>query len=303
MRYSNSLGGGAVVLATLFFSAAAIPADPVAKTPDFTGVWTTGGGGAPAGGGAARAGGPAAGGGAAPARAGGPPPGGAAPARAGGPAPGGAPPARAGAPAAGGGARGGGAALPFTPYAKARVDAFQKLTAGTDDSPGKWCVGTGMPGSMIGSGGYPMEILQRPEEIIIVYEAHAEIRRIYLGSRNAPQEDRVPGRSGYSSGRWEGDTLVVETDNLVDQLDQRYPHSDEATIVERYRLGPNDAQGRRTLIAEMTMTDPKFYTEPVKATKTWAEVPNGRVLPYDCPEEAWLDRIAEMAKKAGVPVP
>jgi hypothetical protein len=53
----------------------------------------------------------------------------------------------------------------------------------------------------------------------------------------------------------------------------------------------------------MTMTDPAFYTAPLKATKTWAEVPNGRVLPYDCPEEAWLDRIAEMARKAGVPVP
>jgi hypothetical protein len=200
--------------------------------------------------------------------------------------------------------RGGGGALPLTPAARKRVEAFQALTAGTDDSPGRWCTGTGMPGSMLGSGGYPMEILQRPEEIIIVYEAHAEIRRIYFGDRNAPQADRVPGRNGYSSGHWEGDTLVVETDNLVDALDQRStPHSDQATIVERYRLGPKDAQGRRTLIAEMTMTDPVFYTEPVKMTKTWAEVPNGRVLPYDCPEEMWLNRIEEIAAEKGVPVP
>jgi hypothetical protein len=210
-----------------------------------------------------------------------------------------------GAPGIGGATRQAPAAAPaMTPYAQARMKAYRSLTDGTDDSPGKWCVGTGMPGSMLGSGGYPMEILQRPEQIIIVYEAHAEIRRIYFGSRNAPPEDRVPGRNGYSSGRWEGDTLVVETDNLVDQLDQRNTsHSDEAKIVERYRLGPKDAQGRRTLIAEMTMTDPKFYTAPVKSTKTWAEVPNGRVLPYDCPEEAWLDRIAELAKKAGIPTP
>jgi hypothetical protein len=210
-----------------------------------------------------------------------------------------------GAPGIGGATRAPAGAPPaMTPYAQARMQAYGKLTNGTDDSPGKWCVGTGMPGSMTGSGGYPMEIVQRPEEIIIVYEAHAEIRRIYFGSRNAPEADRVPGRNGYSSGRWEGDTLVVETNNLVDQLDQRNTsHSDEATIVERYKLGPKDAQGRRTLSAEWTMTDPKFYTGPVKGVKTWAEVPNGRVLPYDCPEEAWLDRIAEMAKKAGVPVP
>lgn len=192
----------------------------------------------------------------------------------------------------------------LTPYAQARLDAYQKLVGGTDDSPGRWCVGTGMPGSMLGSGGYPMEIHQRPEQIIIVYEAHSEIRRIYFGDRNAAPEDRVPGRNGYSSGRWEGDTLVVETDNLVDQVDQRNTsHSADAKIVERYRLNGTDAQGRRILTVEMTMTDPTFYTKPVVMTKSWAQVPNGRVLPYECPEEMWINRIDEIAKEKGVPVP
>jgi hypothetical protein len=216
------------------------------------------------------------------------------------PAPGGAAPGAA--PA--GGARGGATApLPFTPYAKARVDAFQKLTAGTDEAPGLYCVGAGMPGSMQGAGGYPMEIFQRPEQMFIVYELHSEIRRIYFGDRNAPEADRVPSRSGYSSGRWEGDTLVIETNNLVEQVEQRSAHSDEAVIVERYRLDGKDAQGRRILTAEMTMTDPKFYTEPVKATKRWVEVPNGRLLPYECTAETWYERVEELARKAGVPVP
>ena len=91
-----------------------------------------------------------------------------------------------------------------------------------------------------------------------------EIRRVYFGDRNMPEADRVPGRNGYSSGHWEGDTLVVETDNLVDQVDQRSTsHSDQATIVERYQLDGKDAQGRRILAVEMTMTDPVFYTKPV----------------------------------------
>jgi len=196
------------------------------------------------------------------------------------------------------------AAQLLKPEAKARIDAYQKLVAKTGDSPGGWCLGTGMPGSMLGSGGYPMEIIQRPEQITIIYEAHSETRRVYFGSRNAPEADRVPGRNGYSSGRWEGDTLVVETDNLVDQVDQRNTsHSDQATIVERYSLDGKDAQGRRILKAEMTMTDPVFYTAPVKVTKRWAEVPNGRVLPYECPEEMWRDRLEKLAKEAGVPVP
>jgi hypothetical protein len=194
--------------------------------------------------------------------------------------------------------------LPLKPEAKARIEAYQKLVAKSGDSPGGWCLGTGMPGSMLGSGGYPMEIIQRPEQITIIYEAHSETRRVYFGERNAVEADRVPGRNGYSSGHWEGDTLVVETDNLVDQIDQRTTsHSDQATIVERYHLEGKDAQGRQILAAEMTMTDPEFYTAPVKLQKRWAQVPNGRVLPYECPEEMWRDRVEKLAKEAGVPIP
>ena len=211
----------------------------------------------------------------------------------------------AGGPGIGGATRGGGQEpLPLRAEPKARIDAYQKLVGPTGDSPGGWCLGYGMPSSMLSSGGYPMEIIQRPEQITIVYEAHTEIRRIYFGDRNAAQADRVPGRDGYSSGHWEGSTLVVETDNLVDQVDQRWAHSDEAKIVERYHLEDKpDAQGRRVLVADMVMTDPKFYTAPVTAQKKWAQVPNGRLLPYECPEETWINHLADMAKQAGVPVP
>jgi len=193
---------------------------------------------------------------------------------------------------------------PLKPEARARIDAYQALVSKTGDTPGGMCLGTGMPGSMLGSGGYPMEIVQRPEQITIIYEAHNETRRVYFGDRNAAEADRIPGRNGYSSGRWEGDVLVVETDNLVDQVDQRNTsHSDQAKIVERYYIDGKDDQGRRILVAEMTMTDPGFYTAPVKMTKRWAQVPNGRLLPYECNEEFWNDHIAELAEKAGVSVP
>ena len=59
--------------------------------------------------------------------------------------------------------------------------------------PGGFCLGTGMPGSMLGSGGYPMEIHQRPEQLIIVYEAHNEIRRVYLGDRIVPRGRSAAG--------------------------------------------------------------------------------------------------------------
>src|SRR5690606_11978470 len=119
----------------------------------------------------------------------------------------------------------------------------------------------GMPAVLLGAGGYPMEIIQRPEQVTMIFELHGEVRRVYFGEHNVPEKDRVPGRNGYSSGRWEGDTLVIETNNLVEQLDQRTtPHSADATIVERFRIDGADAQGRRVLTAEVTMTDPAFYT-------------------------------------------
>ena len=192
---------------------------------------------------------------------------------------------------------------PLRPEPARRVAAHQALVSPLGETPGMYCLGQGMPGSMMGAGGYPMEIIQRPEQITVVYELHGETRRIYFGERNAPQKDRIPGRNGYSSGRWEGETLVVETDNLVDQVDQRYPHSEQAQIVERYSLAGQDAQGRRMLQVEMTMTDPVFYSEPVKATRRWSQVPNGRLLPYDCNEEFWQERLEKLAEKAGMKLP
>jgi hypothetical protein len=195
------------------------------------------------------------------------------------------------------GGRGAAPQLPMTELAKKKVAAYRALVTPTGETPGGYCLGTGMPGSMLGSGGYPMEIHQRLEQIIIVYEAHSEIRRVYLGNRIVPDADRIPGRNGHSSARWEGDTLVVETTHLVEQVDQQYAHSDQARIVERYRL-TTEASGK-VLVAEMTMTDPLFYTQPVTVEKKWSQVPNGHLLPYECAEEGWRKRLEELELKAG----
>ena len=203
---------------------------------------------------------------------------------------------RGGGAAGAGGGRGGAAELPMTAEGRQKVQAYQALIKGTGDTPGGFCLGTGMPGSMLGSGGYPMEIIQRPNQITIVYEAHNEVRRVYLADRIVPEADRLPGRNGHSTARWEGDTLVVETTNLIEQVDQQYAHSDQAKIVERYRM--IEENGRKVLIAQMTMTDPVFYKEPVKAEKKWAEVPNGHLLPYECAEEAWNIHLEQLAEKA-----
>lgn len=186
---------------------------------------------------------------------------------------------------------------PFTKEAKEKVDAYHALVAPSGATPGGYCVGYGMPSAMLGSGGYPMEILQRPEQITVVYEAHTEIRRIYIG-RKIEARDIIPSRDGTSIGRWEGDTLVVETTGLKEAVDQASAHSEEAKIVERYKLEKDD-KGKKTLVAEMTLTDSRFYTKPVTVTKKWLGADAAqRMMPYDCTEPAWEDHLDKLRKEA-----
>jgi hypothetical protein len=186
--------------------------------------------------------------------------------------------------------------LPFTPEGKRKSDEYNALVGPTADNPGAHCVGLGMPAHVLASGGYPLEIIQRPEQITMIYEVESETRRIYFGDRNIPEPDRIPDRNGYSSGRWEGATLVVETTHLTEQVDQAYPHSEQGRFIERFHL-ETDKKGARVLIDEMTLTDPVFYAKPVTLTKKWSLMPNGHVISYNCTLPDWEKYLDELRKK------
>ena len=114
-----------------------------------------------------------------------------------------------------------------------------------------------------------------------------------MGER-AKAEDLFPDRNGYSFGRWEGDKLIVETSHLKEAVDQaRYPHSENAKIVEEYTLVAND-DGTKVLTSKMTMTDPEFYTQPITAEKKWQLQPGVRLLPYECNEPAWEEHLERL---------
>jgi hypothetical protein len=187
---------------------------------------------------------------------------------------------------------------PLKPEAKAKIAEYRALVAEEQHSPGEFCLGTGMPGSMLGSGGYPMEIIHRPEQLTVIYEAHTELRRIYTDGRKVDMADIFPSRNGFSLGHWEGDTLVVETSRLKEQVDQSAAHSEQAHMVERYRLA-KDEQGNKILTAELTMTDPGFYTAPVTVTKRWqAAEPGAIMMYYECDEPDWLDFVDKLREEA-----
>lgn len=187
--------------------------------------------------------------------------------------------------------------LDLTPEAEAKVQAYRALVDPLGESPGSYCLGAGMPEAMMGAGGYPMEVIQKADQVTIINELHTDIRRVFLGDSIAPDADIFPDRNGYSSGHWEGNTLVVETAHLKDQVDSRFPHSEATRIVERFSLG-EDAEGGPRLRAEVTVTDPEWWTEPLSYTLTWAPSPVGRLMPYDCNEPRWLDHLDALAEDA-----
>jgi hypothetical protein len=223
----------------------------LAKLPDLTGVWeatTVGRGG---------------GGGATPA-------GQATGARAGTPAPGAA--RQGGAARAGGPPRG----PQLTPEYAARK---RELDArGAEDTDTANCLPPGMPGIM--GQPYPYEFLLTPGKVTIIGEAYMQVRHVYTDGRPLPA-DPDPTFHGTSIGRWEGDTLVVETVGFspATTIAANTPHSDKMKIVERIRLTAPDV-----MTIDTTVTDPEALSAPFVSTRTLARHRDWTVREYICEE-------------------
>jgi len=125
------------------------------------------------------------------------------------------------------------------------------------------------------------KILQFPGLLVILNEFNATYRQIFTDGRPLPV-DPNPSWNGYSSGKWEGDTMVVQTTGFRDGLwlDTRdSPLTDAARITERFRR-PNYG----TLEIDMTIDDPKAYTKPWTIHVTHIIVPDTELLDYICGE-------------------
>ncbi|MEJ0099473.1 MAG: hypothetical protein WDO12_06920 [Pseudomonadota bacterium] len=178
---------------------------------------------------------------------------------------------------------------PYTPEARSKRADYHSLVDATGDSPGAHCVPSGMPASIFLGGGYPVEFVQRPEQLTIIYETHNEVRRVFLDGRKIDPRDVLPSRGGISTGHWEGNTLVVETTGLEESIDQATAHSENARLVERYT--PHTEDGLRRLHVEVTINDPQFYTQPTTLTREYTQLQGGRMLDYDCTEQDWEDHL------------
>ena len=168
--------------------------------------------------------------------------------------------------------------LPFQPWAaelrKKRMADNQK------DNPDAHCLPLGF--MQLHTHPAPRKIVQTPGLIIIMWEANYGLRQIFLDGRPLPSNDPQPWWYGYSIGKWDGDTLVVETSGLKDDgwLDvQGSPFTDAAKVTERFRR-----VNYGNLEIDVTVHDPKAYTEPWTVTIKQRLMLDTELMEFICAE-------------------
>jgi len=129
---------------------------------------------------------------------------------------------------------------------------------------------------------YPLEIMQRPDRLAFLYESNNIFHVVHLDGRDHPK-DLEANWMGHSVGKWEGDTLIVDTigfngKTYIDTAE--HPSSDALHITER--IGYIDPQH---LSYEVTWEDPKMYTKPIKNTRVLSRMkPGDELMEYWCME-------------------
>jgi len=188
--------------------------------------------------------------------------------------------------------------LPLTAEAREIVAAYRALVDPVGENPTLWCVTHGMPEMMMGGGGYPLEFIQKADQLTMINEWMSETRRVHIADRKVAESSIFPSRQGFSRGHWEGEVLVVETTRLQALVDSRFPHSANASITERFSL-TRDADGTPRLMADTVVHDPQWLQQPLEYRLEWTPSTFGWVQPYECMEETWLQRLDELAAQAG----
>jgi len=172
----------------------------------------------------------------------------------------------------------------MTPWAKAKFEATKPSNGPrthtlqqTDDPVLKYCYPPGTPRIYLQP--FPMQIVQTPKEVIILYEYDHTVRHIYTDGRpHTP--DLTPTYMGDSIGHWEDNTLVVDTIGFNDKtwLDRDgHVHSDQLHVIERFRRVDLD-----NMQIDITMEDPKALEQPWKSTLYYQLRPNWNIMEQVC---------------------
>jgi hypothetical protein len=166
---------------------------------------------------------------------------------------------------------------PYQPWAAELVK--QRMADNSKDNPDAHCLPMGV--MQMTAHPFPRKIIQTPAEVVMIYEASGTtVREIFLDGRSLPPADAQPWWNGYSIGRWEGDTLVVETAGFLDDgwLDVRgSPLTSAGRLIERYRRPTYGS-----LEIDVTIDDPKAYTKPFTAKVNNRLLVDSQLIEFVC---------------------
>ncbi|HWE50213.1 MAG TPA: hypothetical protein VG273_10510 [Bryobacteraceae bacterium] len=188
---------------------------------------------------------------------------------------------------------------PLTPAARAAMRRPASGGGGGERAPLSYCLPTGMPNRWFYDR--PLTIFQTAKQLGIFYEADGAFREIHTDGRKLP-EDPFPSWTGYSSGHWEGDTLVVDSNGYTERtrLSGGYPHSDAMVIRERFHR-----RDYGHLDIDITVTDPVMLTKPVTVKVTDLLLPMSDMVEYFCAEgerdSANMTAVRDATRKAAAP--
>jgi hypothetical protein len=159
----------------------------------------------------------------------------------------------------------------------------RKANKGKDD-PERLC----LPNGAVRINPLPYKIVQGPKMVVLLWEGNTHsYRRFFLDGRAHNLDIEPESYTGQSNGKWDGDTLVVDTIGFNDKtwLDATgKPHSEAMRLTERYRR-PDLGH----LSVELTIEDEKAFTKPYKFTRTFTLAPGWELQEYVC--QAILDGI------------
>ncbi len=177
----------------------------------------------------------------------------------------------------GAGLRGG---LPYTPLAALLRE--ERMADNQKNNPDALCLPMGL--MQLHLHPQPRKIVQTPGLILIMYEGNEGLRQIFTDGRPLPTpgDELQPWWYGYSTGRWEGDTLVVETvgfrdDVWLDVLGS--PLTSSGKMTERFRR-----LNFGTLQIEVTIEDPMAYKQPFTLRVNQRLFPDAELIEFICNE-------------------
>jgi hypothetical protein len=168
--------------------------------------------------------------------------------------------------------------LPLTPWGAALKK--ERMAGNSMDNPDAHCLPLG--NLQLHTHPQPRKTIQTADVIVMLYEGNGGVRQIFTDGRPLPASDAQPWWFGYSSGRWDGDTLVVETSGFRDGgwLDVNgSPLTDRGRTTERFR---RTSYG--FMDVEVTVNDPQAYTRPWTVTIKQRLMPDDELIEFVCLE-------------------